>query len=397
MLYARTLSFLALAGLAATASAQVVDINGGTSWSGWQAVGNSQTSGRWVRGAVNRTFDIYSAYFVLDASQAVAGVRLATGVAGNGTSYTGDNAASLFAGSWQAGDRVVGVGIQYTGSTRGTTWFFHRDAGGTNIVPATSFGAGDGAFSHDAGDTSSYIVNISTAAYRGQVRQYSVWNGFSQNGSPQEGNYTIPYGQAPSLAMPTRSFTVLAAGSTSLSTSMQYFVNIDAILRANGGASFGDLDFGPNTRFAFWEGDQTAGWNGTQYTQQSFTIPEIQQRRTFLAGAPRLGAQVVLRHVMPPGLPGHIAGFLYSMPFAGAFPIAIPGFTVDGLVRIDPMNPPILGLQVTDSVTRPSMTLDIPANPAIVGLQVECQSLDLSPSWTLYLAGNDVLITVAAN
>jgi hypothetical protein len=248
------------------ASAQVVDINGGNSWAGWNSVGNSQTSGMWVTGSTNRTYDIYSSYFVLSASQSVGGTRLADGAAGNGTGYTGDTAASLFSGSWQAGDRIVGMGIQYTGSTRGSQFFFHRDAGGNNIQAASSFGAGDGVLSFDSGDTSSFI-SANFNPYRGQVRQYSIWNGFSPDGSPGNGNYITPYGVVPSLTMPTRSFTVLDSGSISNSKSIQFFMNIDAILRANGGATYGDGDFGLATRFGFME------QQGGEVTQQIFAIP----------------------------------------------------------------------------------------------------------------------------
>jgi hypothetical protein len=257
-----------------TLSHASVDINGGTSWGGWNAVGTAQTSGIWLRGATNRTFNIYQTAFTLDAGQTVGGARLADGAAGDGSGYTGDSAGSLFSGSWQAGDRILGFGIQYTGATRGTTWFFHKDSGGNNMFAASSFGAGDGQSSFDVGDTSSYIPNTAVGmdpADRSRVRQYSVWNGFSQFGSPEEGNFDTPFGTVASLAMPVRSFSVLDAGSTTLSTSLQYFINIDAVLRSNGGATYGDGDFGPNTKFGFFEGD-LSGASG-QFTQQIFSIP----------------------------------------------------------------------------------------------------------------------------
>ena len=258
----------------ATLSHASVDINGGTSWGGWSSVGTSQTSGIWLRGATNRTFNIYQTAFTLDAGQTVGGSRLADGAAGDGSGYTGDSAGSLFSGSWQAGDRILGFGIQYTGATRGTTWFFHKDSGGNNMFAASSFGALDGQTSFDVGDTSSYIPNSAVGmdpADRSRVRQYSVWNGFSQFGSPEEGNFDTPFGTVASLAMPVRSFSVLDAGSTTLSTSLQYFINIDAVLRSNGGSTFGDGDFGPNTKFGFFEGD-LSGASG-QFTQQIFSIP----------------------------------------------------------------------------------------------------------------------------
>jgi hypothetical protein len=259
--------------LAATSSiafAQSVDINGGNSWAGWSSVGNSQTSGTWVKGSTSRTYDIYSTYFVLSAGQTVGGTRIANGAAGDGVGYTGETAGSLFSGAWQAGDRIVGMGVQYTGTTRGSTFFFHRDAGGNNIAAASSFGANDGVFSHDVGDSSSYMTTVAGNP-RGQVRQYSVWNGFSQNGSPEEGNFNVPYGNMPTAAFPTRSFAVLDNGSMNRITSAQFFINIDAILRSNGGATYGDGDFGLDTRFGFWEGDQVGPGGG--FTQQIFAIP----------------------------------------------------------------------------------------------------------------------------
>jgi hypothetical protein len=244
--------------------AHAVDINGGTSWSGWDYVGHSQMSGTWVLGSTNRTYDIHRTIFVLGSGQTVGGNRLNNGAVGNGTDYTGDTASSLFSGSWQAGDRILGIGLRYTGTTRGSTFFFHKDAGGDNIFAASSFGAGDGVFSHDVGDTSSYILHDASAA-RGRVRQYSVFNSFTQNGGS---NFATPYGTTPDLAMPTRSFSVLESGSLNRVTSIQYLLNIDAVQRSNGGLTFGDGEFGPSTTFGFREFD------GTGSTQQIFAVPE---------------------------------------------------------------------------------------------------------------------------
>ena len=257
----------AVAALPSVASAQVIDINGGNSWGGWNSAATSQTSGVWVTGSTTRTYNIYRTSFVLSASQTVGGTRLADGAAGNGTGYTGDGAASLFSGSWQAGDRILGMGIQYTGTTRANQFFFLKDAGGNNFAAASSVGAGDGMFSEDVGDTSSYIDNNANGNRRGYVTQYSIWYAFSPNGSPENGNYITPYGLSPSLAAPARSFTVLDAGSVNASKSIQYFINIDAVLRSNGGATYGDGDFGPATRFGFYE----AGASGA--TMQVFAIP----------------------------------------------------------------------------------------------------------------------------
>ena len=123
--------------------------------------------------------------------------------------------------------------------------------------------------SRDVGDSVSYMTTIAGNP-RGQVRHYDVRTG------PNSSDTTVAYswnhgGPTPFPEFPTRTFAVLENGSMDLVKSVQYFVNYDAILRSNGGLTFGDGDFGPNTRFGFWEGDQTTGQTG--FSQQIFAIP----------------------------------------------------------------------------------------------------------------------------
>ena len=254
-----------------SAGAAIVDINGGNAWGGWDFVGNAQTNGVWVAGSTTRDYNIYRTRSTLESGQTVGGSRLANGAAGNGLDYTGDTQANLFAGSWQAGDRIVGVGLQYTGGAMLTTLFLHVDSGGNNIFAASSVGANDSAFSHDVGDTASYVTSMPWVASRHQTNQYSIWNGFSPDGSIPSGNYTFPYGQGPTNDTPIRSFAILGAGEQLRATSAQYFVNIDAILRSNGGLKFGEGPIDDFTKFGFWEGDETLG-EGV-FSQQIFAIP----------------------------------------------------------------------------------------------------------------------------
>ena len=254
-----------------SAGAAIVDINGGNAWGGWDFVGNAQTNGVWVAGSTTRDYNIYRTRSTLESGQTVGGSRLANGAAGNGLDYTGDTQANLFAGSWQAGDRIVGVGLQYTGGAMLTTLFLHVDSGGNNIFAASSVGANDSAFSHDVGDTASYVTSMPWVASRHQTNQYSIWNGFSPDGSIPSGNYTFPYGQGPTNDTPIRSFAILGAGEQLRATSAQYFVNIDAILRSNGGLKFGEGPIDDFTKFGFWEGDETLG-DGV-FSQQIFAIP----------------------------------------------------------------------------------------------------------------------------
>ena len=255
-----SLSLAASLALAGAASAQTVDLNGGSSWNGWSSVGNSQTSGIWVLGSTSRTYNIYSTSFVLNASQTASG--------------TGNNTASLFSNSWQAGDRIVGMGIQYTGSSRGNQFFFHTDTGAVNIQAASSFGAGNGVYSADAGDTSSHMFTNNLPG-AGLVRQYSVFNGFTSDGGS---NFVVPYGVGSSMT-PVRSFTVgeftTVNGSGSFySTGVQWLMNIDAVLRSNNGATFGEGGFGSTMRVGFREQD-LFGQGGGGQTQQVFTVGVI--------------------------------------------------------------------------------------------------------------------------
>jgi hypothetical protein len=122
------------------------------------------------------------------------------------------------------------------------------------------------------------------------------------------------------------------------------------------------------------------------------TLPlAAQTRSTVLVGPPALGATCYVRHVLPAGSVGHIAGFLWSSPFAGA--VAVPGLAVNGLLRVDPVAFVALGLTLTNGVDLPVLALDVPSSPGVLGGQLDCQSFDLDPAGVFQLAGNDVALT----
>ena len=117
-----------------------------------------------------------------------------------------------------------------------------------------------------------------------------------------------------------------------------------------------------------------------------------QTRSTVLVGPPALGATCYVRHVLPAGSVGHIAGFLWSSPFAGAVPV--PGLAVNGLLRVDPTAFVVLGITLTDGANLPSFALSVPSSPSVLGGQLDCQSFDLDPAFVFQLASNDVALTV---
>ena len=124
------------------------------------------------------------------------------------------------------------------------------------------------------------------------------------------------------------------------------------------------------------------------------TLPlAAQTRSTVLVGPPALGAICVVRHVLPAGSVGHVAGFFWSAPFAGAVQVQVPGLAVNGLLRVDPGAFVLLGVTVTDGVTAPSFALAVPSSPSLLGGQLDGQSFDLDLAGVFQLAGNDVELT----
>lgn len=117
-----------------------------------------------------------------------------------------------------------------------------------------------------------------------------------------------------------------------------------------------------------------------------------QSRNTVLVGPPALGANCYVRHVLPTGSVGHLAGFLWSGPFAGT--VAVSGLAVNGVLRVDPASFVALGLTLTNGVDLPSLALAVPYLPSLLGSQLDCQSFDLDLAGVFQLAGNDVRLTV---
>jgi hypothetical protein len=247
----------------ATAHGGLVDINGGSSWSGWTSIGNSRTNGVWMSGSTTRDYSIFATMFTLEASQTVGGTRLADSALGNGVSYTGDTQASLFTGSWRAGDRIIGVGLRYNDASVLRTFFFMVDWAGDSMRPGSSVGASDGLYGANTGDIS-IMSPETTDPERFRAKQYSIANGVIGSG----GTSVTPYGTNATAASPARGFAVLANGSMSAAVSTQFFVNLDAIVRSNGGVGFGEGKFGAATKLGLTESE-----SGFVFSQQTFAIP----------------------------------------------------------------------------------------------------------------------------
>ena len=87
------------AALMVSASAQ--DINGGTSWGGWQDRGQSTDLGIYGSGSITGVYDIYTTSFLFDG-------QTVSGSPAFGLPFT----APMDLSGWNAGARIFGVGIE---------------------------------------------------------------------------------------------------------------------------------------------------------------------------------------------------------------------------------------------------------------------------------------------
>jgi len=161
-------------------TAGAVDINGGLSWGGWNAVGNSLQTGIWAAGpSTTRSYDIYSTVFTFNNDP----------ITGSPTQVKNANAPAGFAsgaysnGAFAVGHRILGIGLDMNGSADadGSTFISFGLAAG-RFQAASSVGASDGK------------ASLSTW---GLSRDFSIWmapaNGPSQlsvlnsNGTSQGG------------------------------------------------------------------------------------------------------------------------------------------------------------------------------------------------------------------
>jgi MYXO-CTERM domain-containing protein len=163
---------LALAAIAGSAFGGV-DINGGSSWGGWDHRGNSLDVGIWGAGSTTRSYELYTTTFTSDGSMTSTGgsqVKLASTPAGF-------SAGAFSTGAFANGHTIIGIGLKMNGtaSTAGGT-FVSFGLHGNEFQAASALGASDGQ------------VDDSVYGYAGD---FAVWiDGASGNGPSNLGVYT---------------------------------------------------------------------------------------------------------------------------------------------------------------------------------------------------------------
>jgi len=120
--------------LSTVANARSIDINGGSSWNGWQLYGTSNTLGIYGRGSAANVYEIYTTQFTFNNNTV-------TGSPGGSTGFT----TPLTPGAFQNGNRILGVGIRHiSGSSANGGQIVRFDLGNDSYSAASSVGGNDG-------------------------------------------------------------------------------------------------------------------------------------------------------------------------------------------------------------------------------------------------------------
>jgi hypothetical protein len=178
---------IAVAALIVTAcmssSAFGVDINGGSSWSGWTSRGASNQLGIYGSGSTTNVYEVYSTEFTF-SNDAVSGGAVGGGPTGGATGF-GTGAFST--GAFASGHQILGVGVRVVsgGSISGFTPTVRFDLDGDSFQAATSVGGADGRTSFTSwSESGDYTVQFEGAnSWRGGTLTMQAGNGTS-NGGP---------------------------------------------------------------------------------------------------------------------------------------------------------------------------------------------------------------------
>ncbi len=187
---------LILTGLVAEVKADFIDINGGTSWQGWQLRGQSTDLGIYGEGSTSNVFEIYTTVFSFNNNT----------VTGNPAGSSGFTTST---GAFQNGNRILGVGIRQisgindAGNGSGIVRF---DVNNNSYRAASSVGGTDGKVHSttdaDAGDfntqfyaagraPSTLAVFSGPGSWTSLASNDFAFRGFSQNHGTDGASYQM--------------------------------------------------------------------------------------------------------------------------------------------------------------------------------------------------------------
>lgn len=227
------------------AMAEIISIDGGSSWTGWTLKGISDkgsTQGTLLEPGIYATGDtaaryrVYSTSFAFDSAVnyktgITTGTQTDSGTSGFGSSGTG--AFKAFAN----GNKVLGIGVEVLAGTLPSTNTIRFDLAGDSYVAATTTTAGDGraSFSQNShqGD---WTVQFSTSTWRAQSVNSQAGN---PGGPVVVANSTRTLGAQAFDTYTNQPFRAFAAGTSAPFTSYQMFFDLDAAYQL----------FGPNNGY----------------------------------------------------------------------------------------------------------------------------------------------------
>jgi hypothetical protein len=236
---------VALALSFAASSEAAVDINGGSSWGGWESRGNSLAVGLWGSGSTTRSYDLYTSTFIFNNNAPTGGIQV--GKAGTPVGFA-QGASST--GAFANGNTILGIGLDLNGaaSTKGST-FVIFGLQGNAYQPASALGATDGRTSANQwGHKNDFVFYFdgTTGAGPSNLAVYTS-DGTSQGGT---GSLSSLTGANVGFDYATRMFRNGEAGG-----SIQMFFDLTAMQNLYGG--------GPNAITSGWTaGQQNIGLIG---------------------------------------------------------------------------------------------------------------------------------------
>jgi hypothetical protein len=175
-------AIVAIFAFASPVKAGFIDINGGSSWSGWSLRGKSNDLGVYGRGSTSNVFEIYTTVFSFN-NNTVSG------------SPAGNSGFSSTSGAFQNGNRILGVGIRHISGSISSSeglGIVRFDLGKDSYKAAASVGGSDGRTSStayaDAGDFNTQFNGPGRAA-----SALPVFYGPRATGSFFVSSYTDPF------------------------------------------------------------------------------------------------------------------------------------------------------------------------------------------------------------
>lgn len=219
--------FIALTLVAAPAIASV-DINGGSSWGGWDHRGNSRDVGIWGAQSTTRSYEIYTTVFTFSNNAITGGTQ----VRGNNTPL-GFAAGAFSTGAFANGNTVLGIGLRMNGTASAVSQnFVAFNLNGTGFQAASSLGATDGRVSVSQwGSIGDFSAWIDPGAGPSNLAVLNS-NGVSQGGAGTYSNLVGGYGSGVSYDFAFRAFRDGAVGG-----GIQMFFDLTAMQNLYGGGS----------------------------------------------------------------------------------------------------------------------------------------------------------------